>query len=109
MDIQTAFGNRVRELRKRAALSQAKLADACGDGFVAQSVGEIERGERNCTLQTVARLAKALKCEPVELFLFDPKTAGKSLSVLDAHIADLWKAADEKNKRKAIRILSELL
>ncbi len=109
MDIQTAFGNRVRELRKRAALSQAKLADACGDGFVAQSVGEIERGERNCTLQTVARLAKALKCEPVELFLLDPKTVGKSLSLLDAHIADLWKAAGEKDKRKAIRILSELL
>jgi hypothetical protein len=43
------------------------------------------------------------------LFLFDPKTPGKSLSLLDAHIADLWKAADEKNKRKAIRILSELL
>ena len=85
------------------------MADACGDGFVPQSVGEIERGERNCTLQTVARLAKALKCEPVELFLFDPKAADKSLSVLDAHVADLWKAAGDKNKRKAIRILSELL
>ena len=109
MNIQLPFGKRVRELRKRAGLSQAKLADVCGDGFVAQSVGEIERGERNCTLQTIGRLAKALKCEPAELFLFDPKTVGKSLSLLDARIADLWKAADEQSKRKAIRILSELL
>jgi transcriptional regulator with XRE-family HTH domain len=109
VDIQAAFGERVRELRRRAGLSQARLAESCGEGFVAQSVGEIERGERNCTLQTIWRLAKALKCEPAELFLFPAGRVGKSLSVLDTRYLDFWTAADDATKRKAIRILSELL
>ena len=74
-----------------------------------QRVGEIERGERNCTLETVERIAKGLKIEPAELFLFRPQQVGKSMSMLDARIADLWKGADEKQRQKAVRILSEIL
>lgn len=109
MDIQKAFGKRVRELRKRAGFTQAELAARCGSSFEMQRVGEIERGERNCTLQTVAKLAKGLRCEAAELLLFRPKDVGRSMSLIDARLVDLWKAADEEIKRKAIRILSELL
>lgn len=109
MNIQREFGDRVRNLRKRAGLTQDQLAAKCGQGFVMQRIGEIERGQSNCTLQTVVRLSTALKCEPAELFLFKPKTVGKAMSLLDARLLDLWNAADERTKRKAIRILSELL
>ena len=50
-----------------------------------------------------------IKCEPAELFLFDPKAVGKSLKLLDARVVDFWRSADERTQRKAIRILSELL
>ncbi len=70
---------------------------------------EIERGERNCTLETVEKLAKGLKVEPAELFLFKPQQVGKALSMLDARLLDLWKGADEKQRQKAVRILSEIL
>lgn len=109
MEIQRAFGERLLELRKRARLSQAKLADRCGAGVVGQRIGELERGEGNPTLDTIGRLADGLGCEAAELFLFDPMAIGESLSLLDARIVDLWKAADEPTKRKALRILSELL
>ena len=109
MTIQEKVGNRVRELRKRAGLTQADLAAKCGKSIEMQRIGEIERGERNCTLQTMASLAKGLKCEPAELFLFCPQQVGKSLSLLDARLVDLWKGADDKQKEKAIRILSEIL
>ena len=109
MDIKQEFGIRVRELRSRAGISQARLAEFCGRGFLGQNIGEVERGERNCTLQTVDRLAKALKCEPAALFLFDPSKVKESLSLLDSRMLDFWKGADERTKRKAVRILSELL
>lgn len=109
MVIQKEFGRRVRELRKRAGLTQAQLAKRCGRSVEMQRIGEIERGERNCTLQTVGRLAKGLGCEPAELFLFSPQKVGRALSVIDARLLDLWKAADDDGKQKAIRILSELL
>ena len=82
MDIRQKFGSRLRELRKRAGLTQAQLAARCGKNVEMQNVGEIERGERNCTLQTIEKLARALKVEPAALFLFRPQQVGKSLSLL---------------------------
>lgn len=109
MEIKREFGRRLRELRKRAGMTQAELAGRCGRSVEMQRVGEIERGERNCTLQTVEKLAKGLKCEPAELFLFNPQKVGRALSVIDARLLDAWKAADDNGRQKAIRILSELL
>ncbi len=108
MDIQREFGRRVRELRKRAGLTQQALADKCGEGFVMQRIGEIERGEANCTLQTVERLARGLRCDPAELFLFSPQKVGKSLALLDERLLDLWKKADENGRRKIVRVVGEL-
>lgn len=107
MAIHEEFGKRVRTLRERLRLTQEELGARAG--FHSQRISEFERGDANCTLETIERLAAGLKCEPAELLLFDPKAVGKSLSLLDARIADFWKAADERTKRKAIRILSELL
>ena len=109
MDIRKEFGKRVRDLRRRGGLTQERLAARCGRGFVMQRIGEIERGEANCTQRTVARLAEALRCEPAALFLFPPRMVPKVMSLVDARLQDLWDAADEPTKRKAIRILSELL
>ena len=109
MNIQQKLGQRLRELRKRTSLTQAELAVRCGKTIEMQRIGEIERGERNATLQTIDRLAKALKVEPAELFLFRPQQVGKSMSMLDARLVDLWKGADEKQRQKAVRVLSEIL
>ncbi len=109
MTIQEKFGNRVRELRKRSGLTQADLASKCGKTIEMQRVGEIERGERNCTLETIEKVAKALRVEPAELFLFRPQQLGRAMSLLDARLVDLWKGADDKQKEKAVRILSEIL
>lgn len=74
-----------------------------------QRIGEIERGEANCTLQTVAALARGLGCEPAELFLFSSAAVGKHASLADARLRDLWNAADPERRNKIVRILSELL
>lgn len=52
------FGDTVRELRKRAELSQMALAEKAG--LTLNYVGEVERGEKLASLETIVRLATAL-------------------------------------------------
>ncbi|MCB0476446.1 MAG: helix-turn-helix transcriptional regulator [Flavobacteriaceae bacterium] len=67
-----SFGINLKRLRKEANLSQENLAN---DADVPLSqIGRIERGEINTTISTVNALAKALKVEPSELFMFNKKT-----------------------------------
>lgn len=109
MDIQKQVGKRVRELRRRLGLTQEELARKCGAGFVLQRIGEIERGEANCTLQTIAAIAGGLGCEPAELFLFPASAIGKLAGLPDARLRGLWNAADAATRQKIVRVLSELL
>lgn len=108
MNLQREFGTRVRELRSRSGLTQRELADRCGGGFVLQRIGEIERGEANCTLQTVAALCRGLRCEPLDLFLFH-EDADAPPRLPNRRLQDLWAAADERRQAKIVRVLEELL
>ncbi|MFO0838350.1 MAG: helix-turn-helix transcriptional regulator [Phycisphaerae bacterium] len=107
--LQREFGARVRELRLRANLKQRELASRCGKGFAMQRIGQIERGEMNCTLQTIAALCRGLRCEPIDLFLFPATRGGGEIALPNARLTDLWKAADEQKKAKLLRVLGELL
>lgn len=57
-----AFGQRLRELREDAGLSQEALAHAAG--VERAEVGFIERAEREPGISIVVPLAKALGVEP---------------------------------------------
>ena len=65
-EIQTAFGVRLRELRKAKGFSQESLALICG--LDRTYIGGVERGERNISLVNIHRIATALKIEVRELF-----------------------------------------
>lgn len=60
-----AFGDRMRELRKREGVSQDGLAHA--SGIHSTSIGRIERGGREPRLTTILRMAHGLGVEPGEL------------------------------------------
>lgn len=59
------FGQRVRELRLIAELSQEELAERAG--LHRTYIGGIERGERNVGVLNLLRLARALRVRPSEL------------------------------------------
>jgi transcriptional regulator with XRE-family HTH domain len=60
------FGERLRALRERAALSQEALAAKAG--IHRTYMGGVERGERNVSLKNIIRLAAALGVHPRDLF-----------------------------------------
>ena len=64
-DLQQAFGRNLRRYRNDRGLSQEAFARVLR--VHRTYMGALERGERNLTLQSVERIAKRLKIEPLEL------------------------------------------
>lgn len=59
------FGERVRKARTRRRMSQEALADAAG--LHRTHISLIERGLRSVRIETVERLALALRVQPASL------------------------------------------
>ena len=57
-EIAKRIGNRIRNYRTARGLSQERLAELAG--CHPTYVGQIERGEKNATLESVERIASAL-------------------------------------------------
>ena len=57
-DLRAALGHRVKNLRERLGLSQARLAERAD--LDTTYISGIERGRRNPGLNTLGRLARAL-------------------------------------------------
>lgn len=65
-DLRSAFGARLRALRKGAALTQEELAHRAR--IAASYLSDIERGQQSPTLDVANRLARALKISISGLF-----------------------------------------
>ena len=56
--------NRIRTIRKERGLTLADLAEACDPPTTPQTVGRLETGMRNLSLQWMERIAGALEVDP---------------------------------------------
>ncbi len=65
-DIKVAFGQRVRGLRESRDWSQEEMGEASGMHWT--YIGQVERGERNLTLQSIQKISKAFKVKISVLF-----------------------------------------
>lgn len=65
LDPLRAFGQRLRELRHSAGVSQEKLAEMAD--LHRNYVGSLERGQSNVSLLAMVRLAKSLKVKAYQL------------------------------------------
>ena len=63
------FGLNLKRLREQQGLSQEELYYKAN--LSKNQIGNIERGEVNTTISTIFVIAKALKIEMKDLFLFD--------------------------------------
>jgi len=64
--INTQFGQKVVELRKKTGISQDELAFKCG--IHRAYMGTIERGEKSVTLNTVEKIATGLGVKVKDIF-----------------------------------------
>lgn len=65
-DIKEIFGQRVRYYRKKAGISQEQLAELCD--LHPTYIGQLERGEKNASLETIMRVSAGLNISPEILF-----------------------------------------
>jgi len=63
--IYRLLGEAVRAERKKARFSQEELAEKAD--LTRNYIGDIERAEKKITLETLAKIAKALKCRVRDL------------------------------------------
>jgi transcriptional regulator with XRE-family HTH domain len=65
-DIKLLIGKRIRDLRKQRGLSQEKLGWKAELHFT--YIGAVERGEKNCSISTLQKIAKGLDININDLF-----------------------------------------
>lgn len=88
------IGERIKEFRLKAGLTQSELAEKLGIPY--QSIGQWERGLRSPKIETLQKIAEALGVEPWELMGYDGSirvdTGKHSDKPLSEQIEDLHKA-----------------
>ncbi len=94
------LGNRIREERQKLKLTQEKLAESVGisDSYI----GQIERGERSLTLDTLVRIANSLGVT-IDFLLQDSISAGDDLIVRQLSL--LLNGRTEKQKQMALDVI----
>lgn len=60
----TRFGDRIREAREAAGLTQGQVGEALNPPITYQMVWKYEQGRTRISAETVGQLSKLLKVEP---------------------------------------------
>ncbi len=102
-EIAKPVGQRIRNYRNKLGLSQEGLAELCG--CHPTYIGQVERGEKNATLESVEKIAIALNVSLSKLF--------ENLGGNDADNSDIpqkcYKWLSSKSKQEQEQIYKILL
>jgi transcriptional regulator with XRE-family HTH domain len=96
-EIAKVLGERIRVLRKEKELSQDRLGELAG--LHEKYVGQVERGEKNLTIDSLYRVAHALNVSLEELF--------RSLDPIqrEDNLGNLLALLDGRSKEDQLKIL----
>lgn len=104
-EIAKIVGQRIRNYRTRQGLSQEKLAEM--SGCHPTYIGQIERGEKNATLESVEKIAAALNVSLSKLF---EKLGGQEVGTRDIPLEcyDFLSAKTKEEQEHLYKILLEM-
>ena len=102
-DIAKIIGQRIRNYRTKKGLSQEKLAELAG--CHPTYIGQLERGEKNATLESVEKIASAMDISLSELFDKLGKSGGNNIA---AKCYDLVASKNEAEQKQLYKILQEM-
>ncbi len=99
------IGRRIRHLRNVQQMTQEQLGQKAGLSY--KYLGAIERGEKNAPIETLIKIAAALKVELHELFIFDHET--EDIKELKKKIDEMLKGVGKKEYGTIYRIIKAIL
>ena len=102
-DIAKIIGQRIRSYRTKKGLSQEKLAELAG--CHPTYIGQLERGEKNATLESVEKIASAMDISLSELFDKLGKSGGNNIA---AKCYDLVASKNEAEQKQLYKMLQEM-
>ena len=104
-DIAKAVGQRIRNYRTQKGLSQEKLAEL--SGCHPTYIGQLERGEKNATLESIERITAALGITLSKLF---EKLDGQESDTKDIPLAcyEFLSAKSKEEQEQLYKILLEM-
>jgi transcriptional regulator with XRE-family HTH domain len=105
-DISIVIGERVRNFRKKLGLSQEELAHRASLHFT--YIGQLERGEKNATIESMSKVANALEITLEELFR-NTQTKDKFISYELGQIISLLDDRSESDQRAILTFIEALL
>lgn len=91
------IGNRIRAVRKAQNLTQEAASEKCD--ITAAYYGNIERGDKKMSVETLAKVSKGLKI-PVDYLLF-----GNEQDELAEHLSEIQRTVDEKQMGKYLTVI----
>ncbi|MBQ9736760.1 MAG: helix-turn-helix domain-containing protein [Clostridia bacterium] len=103
--IAKALGQRIRNYRTQQGLSQEKLAELAG--CHPTYVGQLERGEKNATIESIQKIASALHISLAKLF---EKLGNQEEKANDIPLAcyELLSGKSKEEQEHIYRILLEM-
>jgi transcriptional regulator with XRE-family HTH domain len=104
-NIAVIVGERLRIYRNRAGMSQEELAERAG--IHPTYVGQLERGEKNATLGTVEKIARALDL-PFEI-LFESIVQGHTDNPVARECCDLITMQPEADQKAILDMIKSLI
>ena len=104
-DIAKTVGQRIRNYRTKKGLSQEKLAEL--SGCHPTYIGQLERGEKNATLESIERITVALGVTLSKLF---EKLGGQEDDTKDIPLAcyEFLSAKSKEEQEQLYKILLEM-
>ena len=102
-DIAKIIGQRIRNYRTQKGLSQEKLAELAG--CHPTYIGQLERGEKNATPESVEKIASAMDISLSELFDKLGKSGGDNIA---AKCYDLVASKNEAEQKQLYKMLQEM-
>ena len=104
-EIAKAIGQRIRNYRTARGLSQEKRADLCG--CHPTYIGQLERGEKNATIESIDKIATALDVSLSKLF---DKLGGRDDDSRDIPLEcyEFLSAKTKEEQEQLYRILLEM-
>ncbi len=109
-NIAYKLGERIRDIRKSKNLSQEHVAFSAE--ISSTFLGQVERGNKKPTIETLVKISKALDVEIIDLFNFntplnivDDNEQNKSIVAINT----LLKSMDEESVQEVLKVLKSMI